>query len=268
MPFTFKKILDHGASNPIVARLFMQTLEIIKHCDIAEHTKRQVVELYRGSLTGKLLHCWEIKERLQSQLSAAVASTPTDADFPPILRLEEECRTFLYEIKNYIRDLLKVFNLLYGTNFKEAREFSRPKKKGGESLVKFASESFGADDSRTKFFKEAVGWVEYSIDHRNAVEHPGGYSGELVIQNITRDADGKAAEPVWFRVKDDVPLDTPSPICADMDLAIHQFLHLGEVVLVSWAAKHLLIPGLMRVTPIPEENRNAKCPISFEVTVD
>jgi hypothetical protein len=150
----------------------------------------------------------------------------------------------------------------------EAREFSRPKKKGGESLVKFASESFGADDSRTKFFKEAVGWVEYSIDHRNAVEHPGGYSGELVIQNITRDADGKAAEPVWFRVKDDVPLDTPSPICADMDLAIHQFLHLGEVVLVSWAAKHLLFPGLMRVAPIPEENRNAKCPISFEVTVD
>jgi hypothetical protein len=267
MPFTFKKILDHGASNPIVARLFMQTLEIIKHCDIAEHTKRQVVELYRGSLMGKLLHCWEIKERLQSQLSAAMASTPTDADFPHILRLEEECRTFLYEIKNYIRDLLKVFNLLYGTNFKEASEFSRPKKKGGESLVEFASKSFGADDSRTKFFKDAVDWVEYSIDHRNAVEHPEGYSGQLVVQNITRHPDGKVAEPVWLRVKDGVSLDTPSPICADMHLAIHHFLHLGEVVFVSWAAEHLRFPGLMRVALIPEENRNAKCPINFEVTV-
>jgi hypothetical protein len=267
MPFVFPKIFDHGSSNPIVARLFMQTLEIIKFCDIAEHTKRQVVELYRGSLTGKLLHCWEIKERLQSELSAAMASTPTAVNFPYILRLEEECRTFLYEIKNYVRDLLKVFNLLYGTNFKEAREFSRPKKKAGVSLVEFASESFGADDSRTKFFKEAVKSVEYFVDHRNAVEHPGGHSGELVIKNITWDANGKATEPVWVRVKDGVPLATPSSICSDMDSAIHHFLHLGEVVLVSWAAKHLRFPELMRVVPIPEENRNPKCPINFEVTV-
>jgi hypothetical protein len=123
MPFVFPKIFDHGSSNPIVARLFMQTLEILKHCNISEDTKQRVVELYRGSLMGKLLFCWEIKERLQSQLSAAMASTPTAVNFPYILRLEEECHNFLYETKNYIRDLLKVFNLLYGTNFKEASEF-------------------------------------------------------------------------------------------------------------------------------------------------
>jgi hypothetical protein len=263
MPFVFPKIFDHGSSNPIVARLFWQTLEILKHCNIAEDTKQQVVELYRGSLMGKLLRCWEIKERLQSQLSAAMASTPTAVNFPYILRLGEESENFLYETKNYIRDLLKVFNLLYSTNFKEASEFSRPKK----SLVEFATESFGADDSRTKFFEGAVNCVEHFIDLRNAVEHPGGYSGELVIKNITWDANGKATEPVWVRVKDGVPLATPSSICSDMDLAIHHFLHLGEVVLVSWAAKHLRFPDLMRVVLIPEENRDPKCPINFEVTV-
>jgi hypothetical protein len=266
MPFIFTKVLDHGASNPIVARLFWQTLEIIKHCDIAEHTKQRVEKLYEGSLMRKLLRCGEIKEGLQSELRAAMTSTPTHADFPHILRLEEECHNFLYEIKNYIRDLLKVFNLLYGTNFKGASEFSRPKK-GGESLVEFASKSFGADDSKTKFFKGAVNCVEHFVDLRNAVEHPGGYSGELVMQNITWHPDGKVAEPVWFRVKDGVPLDTPSRICADMELAVHHFLHLGEVILVSWAAEHLRFPGLMRVALIPEENRNAKCPINFEVTV-
>jgi hypothetical protein len=93
MPFVFPKIFDHGSSNPIVARLFMQTLEILKHCNISEDTKQRVVELYRGSLMGKLLFCWEIKERLQSQLSAAMASTPTAVNFPYILRLEEECIT-------------------------------------------------------------------------------------------------------------------------------------------------------------------------------
>jgi hypothetical protein len=266
MPFVFPKIFDHGSSNPIVARLFWQTLEILKHCNIAEDTKQQVVELYRGSLMGKLLRCWEIKERLQSQLSAAMASTPTAVNFPYILRLGEESHNFLYETKNYIRDLLKVFNLLYSTNFKEASEFSRPKK-DSKSLVEFATESFGADDSRTKFFEGAVNCVEHFIDLRNAVEHPGGYSGELVIKNITWDANGKATEPVWVRVKDGMPLATPSSICSDMDLAIHHFLHLGEVVLVSWAAKHLRFPDLMRVVLIPEENRDPKCPINFEVTV-
>jgi hypothetical protein len=266
MPFIITKILDHGSSNPIVARLSLQILGIMEHCIIAEDTKRRVVKLYMGSLMRKLLRCGEIKEGLQSELSPAMASTPTHADFPHILRLEEERHNFLYEIKNYIRDLLKVFNLLYGTNFKEAIEFSRPKK-GGVSLIEFASKSFGADDSKTRFFKGAVNYVEHFVDLRNAVEHPGGYSGELVMQNITRHPDGKVAEPVWFRVKDGVPLDTPSPICADMYLAIHHFLHLGEVVLVSWAAEHLRFPGLMRVALIPEENRNAKCPINCEVTV-
>lgn len=266
MPFKFAKILDHGSSNPIVARLSLQIIEIIKFCIIAEDTKRRVEKLYMDSLMRKLLRCWEIKERLQSQLSAAMASAPTHADFPHLLRLEEECHNFLYEIKNYIRDLLKVFNLLYDTNFKEASEFSRPKK-GGESLVEFASKSFGADDSRTKFFKGAVNFVECFVDLRNAVEHPGGYSGELAIQNITQHPDGKAAGPVWVRVKDGVPLDTPSPICADMDLAIDHFLHLGEVVFVSWADKHLRFPGLMRVAVIPEENQDPKCPIKFVVTV-
>jgi len=266
MPFVFPKIFDHGSSNPIVARLFMQTLEILKHCNIAEDMKQRVVELYRGSLMGKLLRCWEIKEQLQSQLSAAMASTPTPVTFPYILRLEEECHNFLYETKNYIRDLLKVFNLLYGTNFKEASEFSGPKK-GNKSLVKFATESFGADDSRTKFFEAAVNCVEHFVYLRNAVEHPGGHSGELMIKNITWDANGKATEPVWVRVKDGVPLATPSSICSDMNSAINHFLHLGEVVLVSWAAKHLRFPDLMRVVLIPEENRDPKCPMNFEVTV-
>jgi hypothetical protein len=266
MPFVFQKIFDHGSSNPIVARLFMQTLEILKHCNIAEDMKQRVVELYRGSLMGKLLRCWEIKEQLQSQLSAAMASTPTHVTFPYILRLEEECHNFLYETKNYIRDLLKVFNLLYGTNFKEASEFSGPKK-GNKSLVKFATESFGADDSRTKFFEAAVNCVEHFVYLRNAVEHPGGHSGELMIKNITWDANGKATEPVWVRVKDGVPLATPSSIFSDMNSAINHFLHLGEVVLVSWAAKHLRFPDLMRVVLIPEENRDPKCPMNFEVIV-
>ena len=226
MPFIFKKILDHGASNPIVARLIMQTLEIIKFCDIAEHTKRQVVDSIEALSQGSSFTAG--RSGSDSNRSSVRQWRPRQRSLtsPTYFALRRSVVPSCTKSRTTSRPA-KVFNLLYGTNFKEAREFSRPKKKGGESLVKFASNDLAQTIGEQSCFKEAVGWVEYSIDHRNAVEHPGGYSGELVRSRTSLEiADGKAAEPVPFRVKGDVPLDiSPSSICADMDLAIHKNLH-------------------------------------------
>ena len=114
------------------------------------------------------------------------ASANAGVEVPQIARLEPECHNFLYEAKNFIRDLLQVVNHLYGTTFEEASEFSRAaKKKGSQSLVEFAEKTFGPGDGKTKMFKEAVPTIEALISMRNAVEHPDGYSGKLVIANFT-----------------------------------------------------------------------------------
>jgi hypothetical protein len=42
-----------------------------------------------------------------------------------------------------------------------------------------------ADDGKTKFLKEGVPLVEELIGMRNAVEHPEGLSGKLVIAHFT-----------------------------------------------------------------------------------
>jgi len=183
MPFVFSKLLEHGASNPIVARLGLQTLQILDQCKISKETRDKIAEVYMHSLQKKLIRCWEIEERFRSEFKSAVESykPPLSGNqaihLPQIARLEEECHNFLYEMKNYVRDLLKVFNLLYGTDFKEASEFFRAKK-GSKSLVEFAASAFGQNDPKTKFLQEAVQQVEYMVNLRNAVEHPGGYSGE------------------------------------------------------------------------------------------
>jgi hypothetical protein len=182
MIFQLKKTLDHGTENPIVARLSLQVLEIIDQCDLTEDTRDTISELYLQSLLRKLLRCWEIEQRFLEQFNAAVSAyEPPRAGgqsihIPQVGRLEEECHNFLYEAKNYIRDVLKVVNVLYGTTFKEASEFSRGKK-GGSSLIDWSSEAFGAEDARTIFLMETVATVESLIGARNAVEHPGGYSG-------------------------------------------------------------------------------------------
>jgi hypothetical protein len=61
-------------------------------------------------------------------------------EVPQIPRLEEECRNFLYEAKIYLRDLLQVFNKLFGTAFEEASDWVRAPKKG-KSVQDFARET-------------------------------------------------------------------------------------------------------------------------------
>lgn len=272
MPFVFKKVLNHGTTNLIVARLSLQILELLKQCDVTKDVREGVGELYLNSLQPKLIRCWEIEQRFREEFDAAVADykPPTARDqsinIPQIGRLEQECHNFLYEAKNYIRDLLKVVNLLYGTEFREASEFSRARR-GGLSLVDWASKAFGDEDPKTKFLQEAVGNVECLVDARNAVEHPGGYSGTLRIDNFTLEADGKLAEPVWHRENDGKDVDDLSSIRGGMEAAIHNLLLLGEDVLASWAADHLKAAEFMRVAAVPSERRDPQCPVKYVVTV-
>jgi hypothetical protein len=151
------KILDHGTANPIVARLTVQIFAILEHCEIAPDTRDGIKVIYMNCLAKKLLRCGEILERYRFEFTkqmAAYKRPPADAQvvkIPHVLRLDEECHNFLYEAKNFVRDLLKVFNILYGTTFVEASEYLWPKKgKGKQSLIGFAELTFGADDPKTR----------------------------------------------------------------------------------------------------------------------
>ena len=158
-------------------------------------------------------------------------------------------------------------NHLYGTAFEDASEFFRAKK-GSQSLVEFAEKTFGLDDGKTKLLKEAVPTVDALIRMRNAVEHPDGYSGKLVITNFELGADGKLDEPGWHREKDGKAAGKPSSIRGDMETCIHNLLTLGEDVFVSWASDHLQVPDMMRVALIPEDRRNPLCPVKWTVTLN
>jgi hypothetical protein len=114
--------------------------------------------------------------------------------------------------------------------------------------------------------KEAVPSIEELISMRNAVEHPDGLSGKLIITNFTLGADRKLDEPAWHREKDGKDIGEPSSIRADMETCIRNLLTLGEDVFVSWASDHLQVPNMMRVAYIPEDRRNPACPIKWTVT--
>jgi hypothetical protein len=40
------------------------------------------------------------------------------------------------------------------------------------------------------------------VRFRNAVEHPGGHSGVLMVRNFRLEPDGKLSEPCWWTERD------------------------------------------------------------------
>jgi hypothetical protein len=64
MPFIFKPFLDHGTTNPIVARLSVQIFKLLDQCSITKEIRDKIGGIYLYSLQKKLIRCWEIKERL------------------------------------------------------------------------------------------------------------------------------------------------------------------------------------------------------------
>lgn len=273
MNWAISQILDHGTTNPIVARLTFQIAEILDHCDICEDLRGQVLDLYLNGLCKKLIRCWEISERYRTEFNTQAESyTPPKpgviTEVPHIIGLEQECHNFLYEMKNYIRDILSVINFLYDTQFNEASEFYQGKDKSpmrGKSLIDFLEDSLGSDDSRTKFLSEFADGIQYFVAMRNAVEHPGGYSGHLKVENFELCSDGKIAEPCWWREKDGIIVEDKSALRHDLQVSIENMLTLGEDIIASWAQHHLVKPDLIRIASVPEERRNQEMPVKWVV---
>jgi hypothetical protein len=271
MPFPVSQILDHGTENPIVARLALQIFDIIKMCNITEEAGDGIMGIYMNSLVKKLLRCWEIRERYSLEFNRQVASYKPPAaqsmvvNVPSVPRLEEECHNFLYEAKNFVRDLLKAVNLLYGTQFTEASEYYPAKgKRKSKSLVEFAEVTFGSNDPKTAFLRNASPGVEYLVSLRNAVEHPDGHSGILKIRNFQLERDGKVSEPCWWRVVKGK--NTPeSLIRKDLDGAIHHLLTLGENIFVFWAKQSLKFPDFTRIALVPKKERDPIRPVKYVV---
>jgi hypothetical protein len=272
MPFAITHTLDHGVANPIVARLTIQIFKILDQCEVPPETRDRIKVIYVDSLAKKLLRCWEIVERYRLDFRKQTASYKRPAagaqmvEVPHVLRLEEECRNFLYEAKSFVRDVLKVFNLLYGTTFVEASEYLWAAKKGKmkQSLIAFAARTFGADAPKTKFLRELSPPVERVVTYRNAAEHEGGWSGALRIMNFQVQPDGKISEPCWW-IEKDGKARVKTSIRGDLCGILENLLVLAEDIFVSWAAEHLRVPQFSQIYVVPEEDRDATMPVKYVV---
>ena len=205
MNFIITKISNHGVSHPFVARLSVQTSELIKWADLSKEDKQALSALYMTTLQSRLLKCYDILCRLRQALLESAASVENEHKqderiraLPYVVGLEGEVESFLYETKNYLRDLLNLFRIFFGFNKIAASQFYDPKGNGESKLTAWSRKKFGSEDNLTKLLQSEQAWVEQTVRMRDAVEHPGGWSGTLTIHNVRLHPQG-FIPPSWSR---------------------------------------------------------------------
>ncbi|MGC9534381.1 hypothetical protein [Vibrio atlanticus] len=171
-------------------------------------------------------------------------------EVPHLIRLEQRVEQFLYCAKSALRDLSKLFGLFFGKEFNEARF---------DKIHSWAVDKFGEDSELAMLIKQDHDlWIKSVVAMRNAVEHPGGYSGNLHIHNFELIPDPyskqyKLSEPYWHRND-----DPKAPIAKDLLVFVTNILEFCEDLLVI-CIKMTGFPDFLQFVQIPKDIRNDEC---------
>lgn len=268
MPFQVKKISDYGTSNPFVARLGFQFNELMKFFRLSKDQQEKLFGILLLEVQPKALTCFKIKEDLKSEEEKIindykknglnVQSQGKVVSLPSIVDLKEKSETFLYNSKILLRDYVEVFNVIFNASLaKEARY---------DKVCKWAKDELGKEHKLTLVLNEDHDlWINKIVKMRNAVEHPGGHSGHLHIEDfslIYQNNKPLLKAPVWY-LND----ETKSTIILDMEIFLHNILTFCE----DTFALCLEIVGSefpLKIVEVPELERNKDCPIRFRVVFD
>lgn len=263
MDFEIKKLSDIGTSNPIIARLSIQTNDLVRMFPLTDKKKEDIFDLFGMKVSDRLVSCFKIYSKLKIELNK-VNQTDKDEYFttnavytPSVIDLRYMCESFLYEAKSTLRDILGIFDIFYNKKFTEAHY---------NKAYEWAKDKFGEDDCLTKMLKvDHNSWIQEIVFKRNAVEHPGGRSGYIYIDDIkliSKENPPYFDAPKWYRND-----DKASPIHADMAVFIENTLELCEDILVILLEK-LPKKGLpLVIVEIPPEQRDVDCPVRLKVSL-
>jgi len=268
MKFHFQQISDYGTKNPIVARLSLQVKDIIQFFPLNEIQKENVFGTMCMDVMPRIMTCYKINEKIRGEITKCkekinkngilTQSQGRTLTLPSILNLNERVETFLYNSKSALRDFIKIFNVIFNAKLKKEAKY--------DLVYKWAKGEFGENDNLAKALKHDYDlWIQQIVKMRNAVEHPGGYSGHLQIHNfrITYiNSEPSIVEPSW-----NLNGAPAAPIIGDMTTFIDNLLTFCEEILILCLEKlDNKLP--VKVVEIPEIKRRPECPIRFRVTMD
>lgn len=265
-----QKVSNRGVRHPVVARLSVQMSELINFSGAEKSVREEILKACIGDLQSRLGKCWDIWQRLETEQARCDANhMPSDnpiAEIPHITDLDRDVDNFLYEAKNFLRDLMNqvVRKFFPDIKYSDASAFfeSRAEQNKPGPFTSWAEEKFGAQDGFVKMLREDQVWIEELVRKRNAIEHPGGHSGSLTVQNIKAIPNGGIMAPVWQRTGSEARF-----ISTEMAEYCHYLLNFAEEVIIFGCILKTCSFPMVTFAEIPEEERNPECPIRFRAVM-
>lgn len=231
--FTISKVSNRGTDHPVVARLVTQIFDLLQWAVLEEKQKHAIMSTLLENLQKRLGQCWDIAEKIKVEENVLVANfVKTDGriqNIPHIELLDSLSETFLYEAKNFLRDLMNgVIKSFYPEiSFNDAKSFYAAYNKEESKIIKWFRGKFGEIDPITHMLKNNEGWIEEVSRKRDSIEHPGGYSGTFTIRNFSLTNDNLLCRPVWGRKPDSLSFVTD-----DMDICRKNLLEFTEELII------------------------------------
>lgn len=264
-PWVISKSSDFGSSNKIVARVLLQSEEMMMSVVFKEHVanKDEVMQLIYDCKEA-LLICEKINSRVK-KASDDIVKKITDTglcvesggrhinSFPQITDLDEEATNFLINIKRAIVKVCYLVEKFLPINRKDNNL---------EHLIKTISKlSNGECINFLEFLDGYKDSVKHLIELRNYQEHPG--DKVTHIENYKLMPDGTICHPLWY-----VSGKEPSSLVVEMGSAIDFVISLNETMLM-----HLIFLSLDSNLPYyveetPDDKINQKKPIKYKLSID
>ncbi|MBY5775678.1 hypothetical protein [Rhizobium leguminosarum] len=185
---------------------------------------------------------------------------------PYLINMDDDVENFLTSAKQYLRDLVAPFNKIFRATLKEdASVFWDSKGVDNSDAAVWSARAYGDDHSLTKTLRGDAPWIAELIKRRNAMEHPGGRCGTLILENY-RLAGPTFAMPSWRRDSAGTKGNS-SLLLPDLDHYLIAMLELGEEI-VAQGVKIRPVHEHLDVYEIPADKRDRSNPKRFKVGLD
>jgi hypothetical protein len=264
-PWVSSPVDDVGSSNPIVARIMLQSNQIIKGVRFSREVdeKRLIMQLH--SCKEALIACEKMAVKVCSKIKMLmdeVESQGVETDnsgrgfnpFPHTPELDHDCGSFLVYVNRVIK-LACELPMFFADLDRADSNF--------DHLASRLADAFGEDAPVSKFVSENAGYIRHLIELRNYHEHPT-ETKRTTIDNFRLMPDGKSIRvPMWH-----VSGNEPKAIKEEMESIIPHLLEMVESMLVLLVMETFggSIPYI--VVAIPEDKIDPNCPIRYQLSVD
>jgi hypothetical protein len=262
-PFTASPIDDIGSSNPIVARVLLQSHEILKSASFEGPVNKEAVTIHLHSCKESLIASEKTAKRVASHIDRIIEEVNKNGissdsggrtlnPFPQVPDLEADCGNFLIHANRAIK-LIAELPQFFLTVDRVDSNF--------EHLGKRLTATIGDNLPLTQFVVSTAASVRHLIDLRNYHEHP--KIKKTIITNFTLMPDLRVRVPMWY-----VSDQEARPVKNDMLAALEFLTKVTEAMFL-----HLVMYKISNKFPyiieeIPEKEINSASPIKYRLTLD